>query len=294
MGKKIHNGLSPIGTASHYLAKLLKIWFFWVIFYLLFPFPTNLPDNISIMDINYMDALSAKLNFFIQNPTLLLIDGGAGHLWFFPSLIIALLAVIALLNLNMSNIIMPISCIGYGLNLIFAGAYSEASLAETINNFSMSNFNISISHSVVIDYYCVSIFFVSLGWWFSTKEITLKPRYSLLIAGIGLAVYLLEFCLLGGDLSHSPGVVAYSVGLTLYAISRPDLGKDSLIAKWGRYSLGVYGGHLLFCQLLSPVDYALTSVFVWHIVFPISVYFLSLLLAMLLATNKWLRNMSMS
>ncbi|MBI5101283.1 MAG: hypothetical protein HZB33_05555 [Nitrospirae bacterium] len=158
----------------------------------------------------------------------------------------------------------------------------------------MTNFNNFIYDNAINDY-LFAIFFVYIGWFLASNNDEFNPVSSILLVSVGVVVSLLEILLLWKRFDvlptvsgHLIGTIPFTVGAAMCALSMPDIGRNSRITKFGRYTLGVYASHYLFVshlpQLGSYIDYPFPE-----IIYPAAVYSLSLLLVMLLAKNKWLK-----
>jgi len=89
------------------------------------------------------------------------------------------------------------------------------------------------------------------------------------------------------------GSVLIAVGLAMLAISKPDIGHQSILAKFGRLSLGVYALHFAFvCLLFNVYDHIEINPY-WEILYPLSSYALSLGATIFLSKIRMVRRFLM-
>ncbi|MBI5101282.1 MAG: acyltransferase family protein [Nitrospirae bacterium] len=114
--KKILSGDSPIWTLGSYSRRLLIIWIFWFMIYILLPPPLTI--NTIVQPYGYFKYLYMQTCYGLSDPLALMIRGSATHLWFLPALIIALCANTMLSMLINRKIILPFALGLYCILLI--------------------------------------------------------------------------------------------------------------------------------------------------------------------------------
>lgn len=187
---------------------------------------------------------------------------------------------------------MPSAILLYLLCLI-ENVYSSTPLGVQVNSFLSINFHSGMDLYAKVDTgYFYSIIFVAGGWHIATKKIELNLRRAAEVIFLGVVISCLEIIYLWKQYRILPvqsiGVVPLAIGIAMYAFSMPNIGRNSLIAKFGRYTFGIYFIHFVLVGWLKPIADLIEYPFS-DIIHPFAVYFLSLLVVILLSKNKWLR-----
>ena len=80
------------------------------------------------------------------------------------------------------------------------------------------------------------------------------------------------------------GGILMVTGIFLFTLAKPDLGKDTILPSLARFTLGVYVSHMLIENTLAPLHATLPHLsIIWHFVYAIGVYGLSVGLTLLLS-----------
>lgn len=281
-GQKMLSSDSPIRTLGTYLRRLIIAWFFWRIFYHLMPSPRDI-ENISqdgllkYLYSLYIEASAGLFDFFIiQAPP---------HLWFMPALITALCIVTCFSFIKKQWLVLPLVVSLY-VYCVATNTYATTPLRTSLNSFLALDFPLVNCYAVV---------FVYTGWYLATKKIVLESRQAaklivlgVIISCIELLFFWKEIAITARHASHTIGALFLVIGLTMYAFSMPNIGKNNVAAKFGRYGLGIYLVHYFFLfwtdSLNRQLGYPLGD-----IIQPLAVYLFSLVVAILLSKSKWLR-----
>lgn len=282
---KFRSSAAPAKYLALYTGKLLLFWFFWQAFYMLPPIGQQ----------NYLGYL--YMSFCAIDPINVINGGPSYHLWFIPALIIAVVLVALLSRMFTSNIIFILTAILYCLPLtIFT--YPMTSPGSHIVTFLRANtYLIDVLEQLRLNWgYCVAPLCVYAGWRLAETKPSFNPMDSLKLFAAGALISVFEMVILWKvyqvpltQADYLAGTLPMAVGLAMYAFSKPDMGRDGFLSKQGKYVLGIYGCHLVFAYRLGPILLGSLIYPVAVIVYPVSVYCLSLLLVLALSKNKWLR-----
>jgi surface polysaccharide O-acyltransferase-like enzyme len=274
-GKKVRINNQPIKVSLRYGTRLFRIWAFWNLIYLL------IPDDIEAFT-TYGISTVLKVPFWriselLKYPEELFFVGASYHLWFFISLLWALCLTTIILRFCKEKWLLFMGVTLYVFGLI-AGPWAVTPIGVSIN------FN--TKHGPFIG----TIFFI-LGWYLSSEKyfISSKKIWALIFGSFTL--YFLETYLLWSQFGGSPTSHSFllsslplALGVSLLVLSKPDLGKASIISRLGKYVIGVYAVHYIFVDLFHPILNKFGS-HLWDLVFPIVVFLLSLLTIFTLKKN---------
>lgn len=254
----------PIKLMTTYCARLFYIYMFWYAIYAIWPLIS--PENYTNISANglLVEFQSWKFQFienFKENILFFTAAGGYGfHLWYLPSLGIAILLLSVSLWLNGLEVGFFISIILYVLALL-------------ITPYRESCFGIKWNLDPRIGPFFSSLF-VFIGAMFSKYNVRLSLLYSSLIAATGLFVSLAEVLLINNlydravvSNNYVIGTVFYGAGVFLVAISTNNIGEKLRINNLGGLSLGIYVLHVLVIRIyeslpILPSSDAIKVVFV--------------------------------
>lgn len=280
-GKKIVSGASLSSAFRGYGSRILFVFLFWSVAYWALPDPHHFQDHAAL---EVLQEPAAELPLLLNNPVQLLFEGTEVHLWFLPALLSAVALVTVCLQLKLT----PTS-----LLLLGAALYAFGLLA---GSYAPTPWGVSVSFNARNGPFFATLPFV-LGWWLSHpgKSVSFSVALSLLFGG--LALQLLESFLLwqyygapavGHD--YLLGTLPFGVGVALLALSRPSLGRDFALTKYGRYALGIYAIHYLFVDNLPMADTLFFSAG-GQLLFPVTVFTLALLTAVLISKVPGMRRL---
>ena len=232
--------------------------------------------------------MQSKIDYVMHDPLTIINNGaGVGVLYFLTYLMVSLCIIALLYRLHLKKFILLLTALFCFLDLA-ASSYSATPVGVAFKNFS-GNGNFLARCYLYAAQYAGSIFFVAIGWWLSTRKTMIEPKYSMGLAVSGLVFSYYAFFLLNQPIAAFAATVLYAGGLAIYAISKPDLGRNSFIAKCGRHSLGIYATHVLSLNILFVI-YALYPGNAYaEIIYPLSAYCFSLAIVLLFSKNNWLR-----
>ncbi|XXM72905.1 acyltransferase [Lysinibacillus sphaericus] len=270
--KKMNPGNQNSVYFSKYVSKLTKLFASWFIFYLIYDWFSNV---IVTRDI---PSVSETLGYIKENIRLEVFIYGASpgyQLWYLAALIWSIVILYIFIHLNKLNLLLVISL---GLNV--AGLFGQSYSGLTSLPFDTR------------DAVFFGLLYTALGAFAAQNEHAVKTRIGgvhhrtwlslsilfsiLLVIEREVTVFLLEGKI--GD--YFLLSIPVTVTLFLYALSKPELGKNTLISKIGKESAGIYVIHVFFIKFihlatdLAGYSYMEENI-IWHILFSPLVLILS-------------------
>lgn len=231
-----------------YVYRLGYIYVFWYLVYAYWPLFS--PDNWGNIAQNgflkafYRESSELLTEFQTHMAYYLLAGGRADHLWFLPSLGMAIAFLYLAVRLD---------TLGAGF-LIAMALYVVALALEPYN---ATPLGIPLSMSGRNGPFFSSIF-VFVGALIARYQIKLSRKLAISITFTGLAMHLTEVEILrhlyGFPVqSHNfvLGTLLFGTGVALYAISHDNFGVTCKANHLGRYTLGIYVIHLLVIDILK-------------------------------------------
>lgn len=277
--KERRNNLKTILPTISTVKRLLLIFVAWSLIYLL-PYDIGSIYEYGIsgpFKVAYWNLINLS-----SDPIRLIFHGTKAHLWFLAGLIWAVLFTGTFRYLQLYRSIYIIAAILYILGLL-GQSYSDSPLGI--------HFNFDIRNHVFFS----TIFFVT-GYWLSSYQ----PKFSWFSLGVitfvfGAAIHFTEIYALwklyGTDPymhSYTIGTYCMGVGITLAALSNHRILNIDILAKTGKYVLGIYVIHYIFVDIVSPVSPIISSP-LWEIGKVVLILLLSIGTAMLLSKNRYTR-----
>lgn len=259
------------GPFEKYLGRLLLLCIAWNTFYLLIPSPMLISRH-GILEGAWLSvcARAADIGGLLR----LWSEGTAEHLWFFSAIISAFVFLYAFRKPERRAMLISMSAALYVIGLL-GGSYSATPLGVRLEYDTRNG-------------PFFSTLFVVIGFLFGAGGFKASTRaaVSLIIAGIGIQAAEVTGLkiLFGVPMDRHDfliGTVLTGTGLILLAIGNPGLGRGSLLAKCGKYTLGIYALHW-------AVDKAYLRLFTvqslaWHLAHPVTVFLVSLSLALIVS-----------
>ncbi|EGR0626317.1 acyltransferase [Vibrio cholerae] len=226
--KLSHN---PMQTLRNYCSPLLRIWVIWSVISLLMPF------NLEVMvNQGYLTERSGYWGFLLQHPLNSLFEGGLVHLWFLPALIIAVAIMALLIRQQKTHWMLPIA-----IGLYLYGEFAGSSAVVTGMSAPIYTRNGPF----------FSTLFVVVGYLIRERHILWQSRSALLLAMLGMAFHFVEAYGLHqyGQVFNTNdylfGTALWAIGLFLFLLAKPDLGRKPWVFSLSQSILGFYVSHLL-------------------------------------------------
>lgn len=279
MGQKILSSDSSLKTLVTAIRRLATAYCFWWTCYYLSPYP---------QDSNYPQALYDQIASFEFSYKYL--DRWAMyHLWFLPALIVSQCIILLFFSIKKFRMLFPVVMAYYAL-LSIETSYATTRLGFLVNDFfSIHNSSFMIfSGKIHGGYY---LLFVYAGWYLAANKTNCNPRRSLVFIVSGVVISCFEMVFLWrqtGQTGYLMGTAPLGIGIAMYAFSKPDIGRNSIISRFGRYSFGIYLIHMLLISWLLSIAERIEHSFS-AILYPVAVYFLSLLAVIILSKNRWFK-----
>jgi len=210
-----------------------------------------------------------------EEPIFFLMEGTKSHLWFLPSLMIAMGIITSFLVVRKEKYLMPFSIALYIMGLL-------------MNTYVHTPIGIHLPFRFDgKDGPFVSTLFTAIGFWFSKRDKCFSTIPASLIAIAGYALSLIEITLIRRFL-HGPstqvftiGTVPFGIGMFCFALSKPNLGESTIFPKLGSLTLGIYVSHILAWEMVWNFQ-RFFNIFLWQLIFPILIYLLALGITILL------------
>jgi surface polysaccharide O-acyltransferase-like enzyme len=222
---------SPYTTAKNYSTPLMIIWFIWSLICLALPFNLGV-----VAEHGYLAERTGYWGYLMQAPLNSLFEGGLVHLWFIPSLVIAVFMIAWFVDNKCRSLMLPFAVIFYIYGLA-AGSYNVLTEMETPIFTRNGPF--------------FSFLMVAIGFEARRHQWRMSAGKALLLAAAGMAIHFAEAYYLHG---HGQafnlndfllGTSIWGAGLMFFLLAKPNLGKHPIWLSLGKWVLPIYVIHLL-------------------------------------------------
>jgi len=284
--KKIMASTGPGKVLVRYLRRLSVVFLFWV--FIFYAVPAS--DMFDFIRQNGYFSYFCDVQYYWEHPIEVLLTGGANHLWFIPALMISASFVALLATRNKEYFLLPMvvsffcvqfiaktnnySSLGASVNIVLAAAAKEMGNAPLTS-------------------YLLAPLFVYIGWCLA-KRTVFDIRQAIVIICAGIVISVLEIAYITVQYGTLPdelfGIVPFATGIVMLGLAVPGFGEGRTLTKYGRLTLGIYGIHYLFIVHLRPFTTWFQHPFI-DIIYPVTVYALSLGFALVFSKNRWLRHL---
>jgi surface polysaccharide O-acyltransferase-like enzyme len=276
LAKKMATDRSPLRVAASYSGRLLAVFVFWSLAYVLVP-----PHMSIVKQHHYWEFTSARILAMLQDPMALVFEGTRGHLWFIVSLALAVWEIALLAKIGQLRKLPYLAALLYVVGLL-GGSYATSPLGLDLH-FNTRNGPF------------FGTLMVAIGWYIARRRPAPSLRTAAGLAAIGVALSVAEIAVLWKCLGVHPvrhdfllGTAPLAAGLFLALLARPNLGRNSGLPQLAQYSLGMYACHVFFVDRwyrLKPPS----ANHVFELGFPLLVFGASLGVVWLLARSRFLR-----
>lgn len=209
-----------------------------------------------------------------EYPVTLLLDGSRVHLWFLVSMILTVWLFVLWPFDKKGRSFLWLGGALYVFGLL-AGSYRATPLGFDL-------------HFNPRDGVFFGTLFFGIGVYFSMNRPQVSVRTSLALAAGGLLLFCAEVAYLRvfwkvGAIKHDflIGTIPFGMGVTLLAFARADTSLDKRLGPYGRYTLGIYGSHLLFVDWYRPLG-AWVNPYLWQVLYAAMVFGSALLFSVVL------------
>lgn len=276
--RKISSTGDVVGSSLQLSKRLLVLFCSWSLIYLV---PWNAAETFNFGTFGPLKHIYWNLSSSVSHPLRTLFEGTGIHLWFLMGLLWSVMISALLLRLRLEFALAPFAVLLYAVGL--AGkAYRDTPIGFHVD----FNFRDGPFFSLV--------FFVTGHFLHTRRSGHRWFRTGLLLASVGLALHFLELLLLhriwGTSMmqDYVVGTYLFGTGCALVALSRDPRIAWSWTSSVGPLVLGVYALHVVFVDLLVPLDRFYSPQPAWEIAYPVIVLLLSTLLA------RWLSRFSLT
>lgn len=272
--QSIIKGAEPRKLFLKYTRRFLRIFVGWSIIYLFL----HQGFMRLILDFGLWQGLLksffASLPRSFRDAELLLLRGTEGHLWFLPSLWMALWLITYAEVFNKTKYLFLVAIIFYVIGCL-GGAYANMPFGY--------HAAINTRHGPFF-----SVLFVVLGWHFARHKYCMKGGLFLFLMGLALQIfeaYILRYYFKTSDIEYSLSTIIYGAGLFILALNNPDFGKSKITELIAPITLGIYLAHRVFVNSIDPFHEHLNPV-VYDLLFAVAVFVLSIGLSLVIKCQK--------
>lgn len=279
--KKVSSDIAIGNAFKIYLQRIIPLFLIWTCIYIIVP--TDIKKQ--VMEYGLLVAMSEKSHWIIADPATLLFQGYKGHLWYLISLLWALSIVTILSSMKKERWLLPIALTLCMIGLL-GGSYAATPLGINLSSFDTRNGPF------------FSTIFVSVGWYWAGNNFHLKRSTAIILLVVGIMMHVCEASILWKIYEVNPmrhdflvGTIVCGVAFTAYVLTLQNTAFDNnLLARWGKYTLGVYLIHMLIIDVMTPLD-RIVPFPVWDISYPFLVYLISVGTVMAFSRWKWTRKL---
>ena len=270
-GLKVRSGHDPLVLLGRSSRSLLVIFLFWVLVYSFVSrhWITAFYEQGIWQTLSAEGAHTATM-LLSEHVKLLLIPGAPiYHLWFLPALITGLGTVAIVIRGRLEQMAGSLLLILYGLTVA-----CDVIPFEILRTYPPRMFLLGMLYTL-------------LGWWISQQKSVSVPLALGLMAGGTMLAFAegaalkLVFHASTGRVATYPyaGALLLVLGIFLFTLAKPTLGQTTFLPTLARFTLGVYVSHILIEHTLAPLHDQLPHMAaIWHFIYALSVYVLSVLL----------------
>ncbi|MCG7869698.1 MAG: acyltransferase family protein [Candidatus Thiodiazotropha taylori] len=280
--RKINGGSALLPSAIYSLKRLAIIWLFFSVVYV---FPYDLIKAFEYGLLGPVKVFYWNLVTIEHDPVKFLFQGSKVHLWFLVSLALSIIITSLFLRYFQPN---PLpSLITFSVVIYVFGLLAK-SYADT-------PYGVDIDFNTRNGPFFSTVFFV-MGYVLS--YIKLNPSYlfyGLLVTIVGYAIQAGEIYYLYHSYSIDPtshdyvvGTLLVGLGVSLMALSNHPFLNIRSISGIGRYTLGIYGIHFIFVDMLRHFDQKVSNPS-WELIYVLIVFLLSVIVTVVLSRNKKLK-----
>lgn len=258
---------------SSFARRLAVVLAFWYVFFLLWPTDWKVAIEQGYLRTIYWDATA------LMHDVGRVMIGPRRHLWFLSALL-----------LGAVHIVLVGRMVGWRLLLLYSGGLY---LLGLLNGAYQTIPEVNALNPGLWGHLAFPPLLIALGWALSHREVAIghAPAWALFLGGsllvLAEAVWLHighSVPLVGHDMLF--GTPFQAVGLLALALARPDWGKHTPLPGWGRYTLGIYAGHIAVLELLRGLA---SGGLLWEFIAPPLVFATTLIVVMRLSRSRMLK-----
>ncbi len=230
---------SPWETAKVYSVPLIKIWLVWSIVSLAMPFNLGV-----VMEHGYLAERQGYWDFLLSTPLNSFLEGGLVHLWFIPSLVIAVYLIAAMIATRAIAMLVPVALVLY-LYGVLAGSYQI--VTELNPPFFTRNGPF------------FSLLMVVIGFEIRRNTYQMSNKLALLLCFGGMALHFVEAAVLHsyGQTFHNNdfliGTALWGTGIFFWLLNHPEMGDKPWVHHLAQWVLPIYAIHLILVIVMFNV-----------------------------------------
>ncbi len=239
---------APIASLRSYSLPLLRVWLVWSVIYLVLPFRGDV-----LIEQGYLAERMVYFDYLYQNMPSTLLQGGFGHLWFIPALIMGVAIIAILITLKLHRLLLP-TAIALYLYGVLAGSYSV--VTDLPSPFFTRNGPFFSTLMIVI------------GYLIRQNKVKVKPTLALIMLICGMLIHFSEGYLLHGygapfnANDYLFGTVLWATGILLLLLNYPSIGDYKWVHYLSRRVLAIYVSHMIFIIYMMNVEVLLNLEYV--------------------------------
>lgn len=286
-GIKVRDGNSPIAVSYKMGKRIGLLFLFWSLIYVV-PFDKIVDSFFTHGFLGPAKVLYWNILDLSSKPVIkLIMEGTRFHLWFFIGLIHALfINTIFIQNKLIKSLIL------IAILLYLVGVLGNAYTLTPLGIKFPPNFKVRYGP------FFSTIFFTT-GYLLSNIKVTPKWfKFGFLITVTGYFVHFLEIFILWRifdiPIEHEFVIGTFFIGLGVAMISLSNISflRIKKINELGLMALGIYSIHMIFVDLLRPINKTINSS-VWELGYVVIVFCFSTGLSLLLAKNEFTKKVVM-
>ncbi len=290
-GKKIQKGASIRRTCVSQSSRILKMFLFWSLVYLVVPLNVQGLLDYPRLFSHYGALALFKIPFWrfltlvkaqgnnVPATCYVVIAGTKYHLWFLTALVWASSMTGLFLKWKREGLLTWFAACFFLFGSVFCRLLSEAFPGS------------SVSPLLSFGPFFGSSFFFVLGCRLSSVRRPFSLAPALALIGVGAATEAIDLFMVsphfGVTAVHSFVEATVGIGCVLLALAKPSLGSATFLPKLGQYTLGVYVLHPLFVDFLKPFASCIPGA-IRGLAFPFAAFVVCTLAAMALAKIRFL------
>ena len=279
-GRKMRDCPDQANTTQQLLKRVLIILVGWSLIFLL---PYNISTMIEYGLLESINKSYQNLIYLLQNPIVLLLQGTTEHLWFLVSLVFSVVICYFFVQQKAFKVLIFMSVTLYVIGVLLK-AYALTPIGMVVD-FNTRN-----------GPFFSTVFFVS-GYFLSSSTPSSNWFYyggAMFIFGCALhfceIFYLNKYFGTFIAQDYVFGTFFMGIGMAVISLSNHVILRVRSFGSIGRMTLGIYAIHVIFIELLRPLDFALTSA-MWEIGFVFIVLLLSIISTHALSKFKLTKRM---
>ncbi|MCG9658800.1 acyltransferase [Vibrio mediterranei] len=229
----------PYQTTKAYTLPLMLIWVIWSAIYLVLPF------NLAVVaEHGYLAERQGYWNYLLQSPLNSVFEGGLVHLWFIPSLALAVLMIAWFVDNKCRSLLLPFAAIFY-VHGLMAGSYLNITEIETPIFSRNGPF--------------FSFLMVAIGFEVRRREWSITSTQAVVLALFGMLLHFFEAFYLNslGQVFNMNdfllGTVFWSTGIFFWLLNHPNLGNHKVWHDLAKWVLPIYVVHLLVTIYMNNI-----------------------------------------